>query len=129
MGVEAVIVDDDPVGGELMSELLSEKGFTPRLVDDSTKAVAVIKAEKPRLVILDILMPGLDGLTLLKTLKTSQETRALRVVMVSGKAFPAEAARAQRNGADLYINKPYDAETVADQIIAVVGPPKGGAAA
>ncbi len=69
MAAQIIIVDDDPLVGGLTLELLTDAGYQARLIQDSLKAQDIIKAEKPALVVLDILMPGLDGLTLLHRLK------------------------------------------------------------
>ena len=118
MATQIIIVDDDPIVGSLSLELLNQAGFTSQLLSDSVKAQDIIRAEKPQLVILDILMPGLDGLTLLHRLKQDPETAAIKAVVVSGKSFEADKQRALQYGAVAFIEKPYDvdkfAETVGD---------------
>jgi two-component system alkaline phosphatase synthesis response regulator PhoP len=123
MGIEIIIVDDDPLAGTLMNDVMTEAGFKTLLVNDSLKALPTIKAEKPRLTILDILMPGIDGLTLCKMIKEDPETKDTRVIIVSGKAFQPDMDRAQRLGAELFITKPYDTNTVTTMIVNLIGPP------
>ena len=69
MPAEIIIVDDDPMVGNLSLDLITEVGFSALLVGDSRMALSSIREHKPRLVVMDILMPGLDGLSLLHTLK------------------------------------------------------------
>ncbi|MDE2490299.1 MAG: response regulator [Elusimicrobia bacterium] len=116
MASQVIVVDDDPIVGSLSLELLKDAGFTAELVSDSLKAQDVIKREKPTLVVLDILMPGIDGLTLLHRLKSDPETEKIRAVVVSGKSFEAEKARAMQYGAELFIEKPYDVDTFGTKI-------------
>ena len=116
MAIQIIIVDDDPLVGGLTLELLNDAGYTSRLVQDSLKAQDIIKAEKPVLVILDILMPGLDGLTLLHRLKSDPETEPIRAIIVSGKSFEAEKQRATQYGAEAFIEKPYDVDLFAKKI-------------
>lgn len=116
MGVQVIIVDDDPLVGGLTLELLTDAGYTSRLIQDSLKAQEAIKAEKPSLVILDILMPGLDGLTLLHRLKSDPETEPIRAIIVSGKSFEAEKQRAAQYGAEAFIEKPYDVDQFAQKV-------------
>ncbi|MBI3565101.1 MAG: response regulator, partial [Elusimicrobia bacterium] len=116
MATEVIVVDDDPIVGSLSLELLKDAGFSAILIQDSLKAIDAIKAEKPSLVLLDILMPGIDGLTLLHRLKSDPETAGIRAIVVSGKSFEAEKTRARQYGAELFIEKPYDVENFGKQI-------------
>ncbi|OGS37262.1 MAG: hypothetical protein A2506_04010 [Elusimicrobia bacterium RIFOXYD12_FULL_66_9] len=116
MATPVIVVDDDPIVGTLTLELLHDAGFEAILIQDSLKAQDVIKKEQPRLVILDILMPGIDGLTLLHRLKSDPETEKIKAIIVSGKSFEAEKNRAMQYGAELFIEKPYDVETFGQQI-------------
>ncbi|MDD5304716.1 MAG: response regulator, partial [Elusimicrobia bacterium] len=116
MAAQIIIVDDDPLVGGLTLELLTDAGYSARLIQDSLKAQDIIKAEKPALVILDILMPGLDGLTLLHRLKSDPETEPIRAIIVSGKSFEAEKQRAAQYGAEAFIEKPYDVELFAQKV-------------
>ncbi len=120
MANRVIVVDDDPIVGNLTLELLKDAGFESRLVEDGAKAQDEIKRERPALVILDILMPGIDGLTLLHRLKSDPETAGIRVVVVSGKSFEAEKERARQYGAELFIEKPYDVDTFGARIAAVI---------
>jgi CheY-like chemotaxis protein/ribonuclease BN (tRNA processing enzyme) len=116
MPAQIIIVDDDPLVGGLTLELLTDAGYAARLIQDSLKAQDIIRAEKPALVILDILMPGLDGLTLLHRLKSDPETEPIRAIIVSGKSFEAEKQRAAQYGAEAFIEKPYDVELFAQKV-------------
>ncbi len=116
MSAQIIIVDDDPLVGGLTLELLADAGYTARLISDSLKAQEIIRAEKPALVILDILMPGLDGLTLLHRLKSDPETEPIRAIIVSGKSFEAEKQRAAQYGAEAFIEKPYDVDLFAQKV-------------
>ncbi len=116
MAAQIIIVDDDPLVGGLTLELLTDAGYSARLLADSLKAEDIIKAEKPSLIILDILMPGLDGLTLLHRLKSDPATKTIRAIIVSGKSFEAEKRRAAQYGAEAFIEKPYDVDLFAQKV-------------
>lgn len=120
MATQVIVVDDDPIVGSLTLELLKEAGFTATLIQDSLKAQEEIKREKPALVVLDILMPGIDGLTLLHRLKSDPETEKIRAIVVSGKSFDAEKNRARQYGAELFIEKPYDVETFGPKVAEIM---------
>jgi CheY-like chemotaxis protein len=120
MGSQVIIVDDDPIVGALSLELLKDAGFTATLIQDSLKAQEAIKKEQPSLVILDILMPGIDGLTLLHRLKSDPDTERIHAIVVSGKSFEAEKVRARQYGAEAFIEKPYDIDVFPQQVAAIL---------
>jgi CheY-like chemotaxis protein len=120
MAAQIIVVDDDPIVGSLTLELLQDAGFKAEWVSDSLKATDVIKAAKPALVILDILMPGLDGLTLLHRLKSDPETAPIKAIVVSGKSFEPDRVRALQYGAELFIEKPYDVEVFAKKVTEIL---------
>ena len=120
MATQVIVVDDDPMVGSLTLELLKDAGFEVRLIQDSLKAQEEIRREQPALVVLDILMPGIDGLTLLHRLKSDPETAKIRAIVVSGKSFAAEKTRARQYGAELFIEKPYNVDTFGAQITAIM---------
>jgi len=125
MPAEILIVDDDPLVGNLSSEILNEAGFSTHLVSDSRLAMAAVKEQNPKLVMLDILMPGIDGLTLLKQIKADPTMSAIKVAVVSAKSFKAEVDRAKSYGADLFIKKPYDVKGFPMMIKELIGEPSG----
>ena len=116
MATRIMVVDDDPLIGELTTSLLRDAGYDVELINDSVKALESIKAHPPAAAVLDILMSGLDGLTLCHRIKSDPATKDVRVVIVSAKAFHADRQRALDYGAELFIEKPYDIETFAKQI-------------
>src|SRR6185436_4589668 len=75
MEVEILIVDNDPVVCYLSQELLQDIGFTTLILQDSRRVLQTVKELKPRAVLLDILMPGIDGLTLCRSIKADPETK------------------------------------------------------
>ena len=120
MASQVIVVDDDPIVGSLTLELLKDAGFEARLIQDSLKAQDEIKRDQPSLVVLDILMPGIDGLTLLHRLKSDPATANIRAIIVSGKSFEAEKTRARQYGAELFIEKPYDVDSFGSQVSAIM---------
>lgn len=121
MAVKVLVVDDDDIAGGLSRDLLAEAGFEADLQLNSLKALDQIRANRYPLVVLDILMPGLDGLTLCHQIKSDPELKETKVVMVSGKSFEADKQRASQYGASLFIEKPYNVDLFVQQIQEVLG--------
>ena len=128
MAAEIIVVDDDPLVGALSNDILTDAGYQVHLIRDSRMAMAAIREHRPRLVVLDILMPGIDGLTLLHTIKNDEVLKTTKVIVVSGKSFSAEVERARQYGAETFIQKPYDVKTFAKNIADVIGAPANGSA-
>ncbi len=102
---EILVVDDEPGIRELMREILEEEGYEVRSAENGTTARAALDAKIPDLVLLDIWMPDVDGITLLKEWK-SQGRLTMPVVMMSGHATVHTAVEATRLGAFDFLEKP-----------------------
>lgn len=123
MPTEVLIVDDDALVGGVSYEILTEGGYQAKLIRDSNLVLGFLAGERPKLVLLDILMPGLDGLTLLHSIKNDAALKDIRVAVVSGKTFSAEIDRAMQYGAEAFIKKPYDARGLLSKVAELIGPP------
>jgi len=102
---EILVVDDEPGIRELMREILEEEGYEVRMAENGATARAALDAKVPDLVLLDIWMPDVDGVTLLKEWKT-QGRLTMPVVMMSGHGTVHTAVEATRLGAFDYLEKP-----------------------
>ncbi|MBI4656315.1 MAG: response regulator [Elusimicrobia bacterium] len=108
---DIIIIDDDPMVGELSRDLLTDEGYKVILIQDSINAIDIVRTQKPRLVISDIMMPGITGMDICKTIKSDPELKAIKVIIVSGKSYQVEKQRAFQFGADFFLQKPYNVET------------------
>jgi len=117
-----IIVDDDDIAGDLSRALLKDAGFDVELLTESRLALNRIRQARPNIVVLDILMPGIDGLSLCRQIKNDPSLHGMKVAIVSAKSFSADRTRAKESGADLFISKPYDVETFSAQIGSLLKP-------
>lgn len=101
------IVEDDKNIQEIESYALSSAGYDVRCFDDGVGFDAAMKNILPDLVILDIMLPGEDGLSILKRLRSSNETRELPIMMVTAKSTEIDTVKGLDQGADDYITKPF----------------------
>jgi CheY-like chemotaxis protein len=97
--------------GELSRDLLTDAGYTVTLVQDSLQAIPTIKAEMPRLIVTDIMMPGISGMDICKAVKADPSLKHIKIIVVSGKSYQVEKQRAFQFGADFFLQKPYNVET------------------
>jgi putative two-component system response regulator len=111
---KVMIVDDDELSREFLSEMLKRMGYSPSKATDGIEGLEKAKREKPDLILLDILMPRLHGFDLCKMIKSDEELKDTKVVMVSVKSFPADIKKAKDVGADDFISKPVEYERLKD---------------
>ncbi len=117
---DIIIVDDDPMVGELSRDLLTDAGYTVTLVQDSMQAIPVIKAEMPRLIVTDIMMPGITGMDICKAVKSDAALKHIKIIVVSGKSYEVEKQRAFQFGADFFLQKPYNVDTFSSTVKSIL---------
>jgi CheY-like chemotaxis protein len=103
-----LVVDDDASSLELIEAMLVPNGYEIITANDGSKAVAIIIEKKPDLILLDIMMPGLDGYSTLTKIKENQTISKIPVVMLTAMGFQLNKELALRFGAVGYITKPVD---------------------
>jgi two-component system, OmpR family, alkaline phosphatase synthesis response regulator PhoP len=105
MSKKILFVEDDEGFFNLFSAALSMRGYNIIHVADGSKAVEKARSEKPDLVLLDIILPGMNGLDILKELKESDETKGIKIVMLTNFGTDSNVNRAVELGADDYLMK------------------------
>ena len=103
-----LIVDDTDGFREVLEDLVSALGYTPMAVDNGAAALEAMKVAHPDLVLLDIVMPGMDGHEVLEMMKKDAALRHLPVIIISGIHEIESAVRCIERGADDYLTKPFD---------------------
>ena len=100
-------VEDERNIRELLVYTLGTTGFEAKGIRDGKELRKALKEEIPQLILLDIMLPGEDGYSILEKLKSNQETRDIPVIMVTAKEAEYDKVRALDSGADDYITKPF----------------------
>jgi two-component system phosphate regulon response regulator PhoB len=130
MGKKVLVVDDDPDVRLFSVTVLEEHGYTPLEAANGEEGLQMIKAEKPELVILDILMPRQSGIRLYRELKADKALKNIHVIVLSAiakKTFLRSQKALTEFGAaevpepEVYLEKPVEAEELADIIKKVIG--------
>ena len=117
MNEKILVVDDDANICELLRLYLSKEGYTPVIVNDGVSAVECIDAVKPSLVLLDIMLPKLDGWQVCRKIRQSSD---VPIIMISAKGETFDKILGLELGADDYIVKPFDSKEVVARIKAVL---------
>lgn len=103
-----LVVDDNPQSSKLVSFILTTKGYAVRTAGTADEALAAVAEEVPRLILMDLQLPGMDGLALTRKLKADPRTRDSIIVALTAYAMKGDEARALEAGCDAYITKPVD---------------------
>jgi len=111
-----LLVDDQPDNLRLLSTLLSERGYQPRGVINGSMAIKAAKSSQPDLILLDILMPEMDGYETCEQLKADPKTREIPIIFISAKDETIDKVRAFGLGALDYITKPFHVDEVLARI-------------
>lgn len=106
--IRALIVDDQPTNLKLLVYLLSSKGYEVETASDAHSALEVLKRFKPRIILMDLQLPGMDGLALTRQLKAAPGTRDIVIIAVTAFAMKGDEEKALQAGCDGYVTKPID---------------------
>lgn len=115
-GEPILVVDDNATNMKLLRVLLASQGYDVRTAGDASEAMEVIKGFRPRLILMDIQLPGMSGLELTSLLKADPATRDIIIVAITAYAMKGDEEKARRAGCDGYISKPIDTRTLASVI-------------
>ena len=114
------VVDDDPAMTEMMTALIEQAGHTAQSTTSSLTALAEILVQKPDVVIVDLMMPELDGIDLCSMLRAKPSTSGMWIVVVSAKTYEFDRKRALGAGADGFIQKPITAENFMPRVLRII---------
>lgn len=111
-GGDVLVVDDSVVNVRLLAGILGGAGYRTRVATNGARALDVIRAQAPELVLLDVEMPGMDGYEVCRTLKGDPATRDVPIIFISAHDSPREKVRAFESGGVDYVTKPFEPQEV-----------------
>lgn len=120
MKQKILIVDDEPDIVRVVKDLLEGENYTVSTAKNAADAFKKIKDSKPHLIILDLKLPGTDGLEICRTLKGEERTRDISIIMLSTKSEDSDKIVGLEIGADDYVTKPFNAGELAARVKAVL---------
>jgi len=111
-----LIVDDDTSITLSISFVLEKEGYAVIIAVDGEEAVKKAKEELPHLIVLDIMLPKINGFEVCKRLKANVQTREIRIIMLTAKGDEKDKRLAEELGVNGYITKPFDIDTLLSEI-------------
>jgi len=107
MKPKILVVDDEPDALEVLGFKLKEAGYTPIFAKDGARAITAARDERPALIVLDLMLPEVDGLEVCKILRRDAATAMIPILMLTAKASEMDRVLGLELGADDYVTKPY----------------------
>lgn len=111
-GETILIVDDNSMNLKLAKVLLTGEGYAVEAASDAQEALSILKTVKPRLILMDIQLPGMDGLELTRLLKSNPAYRDIVIIALTAYAMKGDQERMLAAGCNAYVSKPIDTRTL-----------------
>ncbi|MCP4113086.1 MAG: response regulator [Desulfobacteraceae bacterium] len=111
-----LVVDDSPTHLKVECAALEEKGYSVVTASDGEEALAKAASEKPDLIVLDVVMPKLNGFQVCRKIKKSPETKNIKVLLCTSKNQESDKFWGEQQGADAYVTKPFSDEELLDTV-------------
>ncbi len=113
-----LIVDDSPTERHALNEMLSKKGYEVVTAESGEEAILKSKSERPDLILMDVVMPGMNGYQATRTITREEDTKHIPVIMCTSKGQETDKIWGMRQGANDYMVKPIDAAALLQKIAA-----------
>jgi len=123
MSKHVLIADDEPNIVVSLEYLMKREGHRVSIARDGDAALAMIRSERPDLVLLDVMMPGRSGFEVCQTVRADESLAGVRILMLSAKGRDTDLAKGSALGADAYMTKPFSTRELADKVRELLGGP------
>lgn len=123
MSKVVLIVEDDPRNLRLFHDLLQVSGYRPVIATDGRQGVELARTVKPHLILMDIQLPGIDGLEATRLLKGDPATQDIPVIVVTAHAMAEDREKVVQAGADACMSKPIDTRVFLQKVAELTGGP------
>jgi CheY-like chemotaxis protein len=114
--IDVLIVEDDAITRRALRHVLEAEGYSCAEADNGQEAVEIARQSPPQLVLLDVMMPGMDGFTAAKLLRQDPRTREVRIHFLTARDGPAARRAARRAGGQGILSKPIDFDGLLDSL-------------
>jgi two-component system, cell cycle response regulator DivK len=111
-----LVVDDSPANLKLIRVLLTVEGYQVLTAADAESALSILADVRPGLILMDIQLPGMDGLRLTRQLKSDPKTGDIPIIAITSFAMKGDEVKAREAGCDAYITKPIDTRALPGQV-------------
>ncbi len=118
-----LIVDDEPSGREMLAALLHAQGYQLAFAAGGADALAQAAKLQPDLILLDVMMPGIDGVEVIRRIRSEPDLRRVRIIALTGDVTRARLQNVFEAGADRFVAKPFRISELLDSVRTILRPP------
>jgi twitching motility two-component system response regulator PilH len=115
-----LVVDDSPTELKMISNTLQHGGYDVVTAKDGEEALAMVDAQPVGLVVLDVIMPKLNGFQVCRQIKTSDRHNGIKIILLTSKTQESDKFWGKQQGADMYMTKPFDAEDLLANVASLI---------
>ena len=116
-----LIVDDEPNILISLEYLMKREGYQVLVARDGEQALSMIRAERPALVLLDVMMPGRSGFEVCQSVRTDEAFAGMKIMLLTAKGRDTDVAQGMALGADAYMTKPFSTRELAARVRELLG--------
>ncbi|MDL1979934.1 MAG: response regulator [Deltaproteobacteria bacterium] len=125
IGARILIVDDDAAVRDILFQILTTSNYLVTMAVDGFDAGIKVSEFKPELILMDLVMPGMDGVEACRRIKDNPDTSGIKVLMITGFDTPENREKAKQAGADGYLLKPIDMDVLLEKVKDLLSMPLG----
>jgi len=114
--MKVLVVDDSPTDLKLMSQPFLSKGYELVTATDGEEALKKAESERPDLMVLDVIMPKLNGFNVCRQIKSSAELKNIKIILLTSKNQDSDKFWGEKQGADAYMTKPFTGEDLLSKV-------------
>jgi CheY-like chemotaxis protein len=114
------VIDDDPTSREALSVLLGDEGYRVRTAAGGEEGLGLVAAETPDVLLLDMMMPGMDGLEVIREIRRNGDFEGLRIIALTGDVTRERLQNVVEAGADKFVAKPFKIPALLESVRAVL---------
>lgn len=115
-----LVIDDNLINLKLIRVILTKRGYEVRTAINAMEALSLLESIHPSLILMDIQLPGMDGLTLTRKIKANPQMSAIPIVALTAYAMKGDEEKTREAGCDGYISKPIDIENFINTITRII---------
>jgi len=117
---KVLIIEDDPSFSRAVSHIVEKEGYSVITASNGITGLRMAKEDKPDLLILDVMLPGVDGFEICSRLRNEPQTTKLPIIMLSAKGQEADKTTGLKVGADVYLTKPVDRAVLLEKLTSLL---------